>query len=277
MTARLPHCRPKGDGRLAMRLIEDLGLQSTTLTASPSSNTRYLWYQGRLQRLPSSLLTALTSPLTRSVPWSVLVKDVLSAPAPTTAQDQSLHEFMSRHYGRQVADVLVDAMMSGIYAGDVRQLSARSVLPALWRLDKEHGSTLLGGVRSWLRARAGAQASSAAAIRTSGSGSHNVRGNDGGAAQQSVQRGGGRFPDDVPPTTESAFVRRAGKASSVSFIGGMRTLIQALQKSCTEAGARIQLRTELECILPSHGGERGVRCRFRSADGSTRLEEVEHL
>ena len=64
--------RPVGRGRASLQLIERLGLQSQTLVSSPSARSRYIMQDGRLERLPTSVWGAVTSPLTRSLPWAAL-------------------------------------------------------------------------------------------------------------------------------------------------------------------------------------------------------------
>lgn len=59
--------------------------------------------------------------------------------------DESLGSFLERRLGsRQVADNLVSAVMHGIYAGDIYQLSAKSIMPFQWYLEGEYGSILKG-------------------------------------------------------------------------------------------------------------------------------------
>ena len=65
------------------------------------------------------------------------------------AGDESVHDFAARRIGPEATTVLVDAMVSGIYAGDVRRLSVRSTFPKLWRMEAEHGSLF----RAMLRRR----------------------------------------------------------------------------------------------------------------------------
>ena len=47
--------------------------------------------------------------------------------------EESVFDFVSRRIGDEAARVLVDAMVSGIYAGDVRSLSLPATFPKMWR------------------------------------------------------------------------------------------------------------------------------------------------
>ena len=55
---------------------------------------------------------------------------------------------MHRSQSGFAADVLIDAMITGIYCGDVRKLSIRSCLPRLVEIEEEYGSILYGFLRA---------------------------------------------------------------------------------------------------------------------------------
>jgi oxygen-dependent protoporphyrinogen oxidase len=60
-------------------------------------------------------------------------------------EDESVGSLLKRRFG--TADIghnIVSAVFHGIYAGDIYQLSAKSLLPKLWYMDGKYGS-LLGG------------------------------------------------------------------------------------------------------------------------------------
>lgn len=55
--------------------------------------------------------------------------------------DESIGSFITRRCGSSVlADNLLSAVFHGIYAGDIYQLSTRSILPRLWRLEEQYDS-----------------------------------------------------------------------------------------------------------------------------------------
>jgi oxygen-dependent protoporphyrinogen oxidase len=58
-------------------------------------------------------------------------------------------DFVARRIGAEAASVLVDAMVSGIYAGDVRNLSLPATFPKMHRMEVDHG----GLVRAMLARR----------------------------------------------------------------------------------------------------------------------------
>jgi protoporphyrinogen/coproporphyrinogen III oxidase len=56
-------------------------------------------------------------------------------------EDESVGSFLKRRFGNtHIGDNLTSAIIHGIYAGDIYQLSIRSLMPQLWYLEGLHGS-----------------------------------------------------------------------------------------------------------------------------------------
>ncbi|NXF70400.1 PPOX oxidase, partial [Ciccaba nigrolineata] len=109
----------------------------------PASRNRFLYAGGALHKLPSGLggLLRPVPPFSRALLWSG-VRDLL-APA-GTEPDESVHAFAHRRFGREVADIAVDSLCRGVFAGDCRALSIRSCFPALFEAERRWRSVLLG-------------------------------------------------------------------------------------------------------------------------------------
>ncbi|MEM8883074.1 MAG: protoporphyrinogen oxidase [Planctomycetota bacterium] len=125
-----------------LELVRALDLEPRLQRAREEAAIRYVFRKGKLRALPHKPPQFLTSdvlPLTGRLrallePWS--------RPAPE--RDESVREFAVRHLGRHAADILVDAFVTGIFAGDPARLSVRSAFPRLRALEQEHGSLLKG-------------------------------------------------------------------------------------------------------------------------------------
>ncbi|XP_074665253.1 protoporphyrinogen oxidase isoform X2 [Strix aluco] len=126
--------------------VSELGLESDVLPVPgdhPASQNRFLYAGGALHKLPSGLggLLRPVPPFSRALLWSG-VQDLL-APA-GTEPDESVHAFAHRRFGREVADIAVDSLCRGVFAGDCRALSIRSCFPALFEAERRWRSVLLG-------------------------------------------------------------------------------------------------------------------------------------
>jgi len=129
---RGPHsCRSRDTGVATLQLIEELGLQSELIGASPAAKKRFIYHGGRLHPLPM-VRTAIECLLKE---WRI---------PRGTAEDESVFDFFVRRCGTRVANTLIDPLVSGIYAGDMRQLSMQACFPALYRHEQEHGSLVKG-------------------------------------------------------------------------------------------------------------------------------------
>jgi oxygen-dependent protoporphyrinogen oxidase len=54
--------------------------------------------------------------------------------------DESVADFVERHYGREMVDRLADPLLSGVYGGESATLSVRAVLPRFAEMERTHGS-----------------------------------------------------------------------------------------------------------------------------------------
>jgi oxygen-dependent protoporphyrinogen oxidase len=103
-------------------LVDELGLADRVVRASETSKRRYVLHGGVLRALPMSPSSFLASPL---LSWGAKLR-VLGEPwaKPPPDHEETIREFVTRRLGREVADVLADAAVTGIYAGDPARLSS---------------------------------------------------------------------------------------------------------------------------------------------------------
>lgn len=124
-----------------------MGLAEQIRPASAASKTRYIvGHDGRMHAVPKSLLSAITSPLTKSMPFWLL-RDVIW-PASSSDRDLTIDEFFRPRIGPNATDLLASALAAGIYAGDSKRLSMRSCLPSIPDMVIEHRSLLRGLIKT---------------------------------------------------------------------------------------------------------------------------------
>ncbi len=137
-------CRPRGTGIHTLHLVEELGLQDQVIRGDTSACFRYLYTEQKLRKFPHHLLSYLFSPVMKGV-FRALLKDLITPKG--EGIDESIYDFCKRRLSPQLAERLIDPLISGIYAGDIRQLSFQSCFPFLYRLEQEHGSLIKGILR----------------------------------------------------------------------------------------------------------------------------------
>ena len=58
--------------------------------------------------------------------------------------DESVADFVRRHFGDEVTHTLAAPLLAGVFGGDVEKLSVRAVMPQMLALEREHGSLIAG-------------------------------------------------------------------------------------------------------------------------------------
>ncbi len=144
-------------------LVERLGLEGEIQKADDRAAKRFLYRDGHLHLLPSGPLSFLSSPVLSPKGRARLLCEPL-ARRKRNGSDETIYEFASRRIGAEAADVLIDAMVSGIFAGDTRELSLASTFPRLAEMEARHGSL----VRAMLASRRPRRAESGNRTNTGG-------------------------------------------------------------------------------------------------------------
>jgi oxygen-dependent protoporphyrinogen oxidase len=119
-------------------LISRIGLSGDLLPAAEASAKRFIFREGRLREVPLSPPRFLASDL---LSWRGRFR-VCGEPFARRSPegDETVFDFASRRIGREAAEILVDAMVSGVYAGDSRALSLASTFPRMREMEERHGS-----------------------------------------------------------------------------------------------------------------------------------------
>jgi oxygen-dependent protoporphyrinogen oxidase len=120
-----------------LALVNQLGLEPELVRADDAAEDRFIARDGRLRRVPTSPPAFLTSDVL-SLPGRLRV--LLEPFRPRGAGDESVFEFATRRIGREAAEVLVDAMVTGVFAGDSRRLSLPAAFPKMREMEERYGS-----------------------------------------------------------------------------------------------------------------------------------------
>ena len=119
---------------------------------SVAAQNRFVYYPDHLVRMPgpgtsllSNVTNLLSEPVFKGAIWGAIKEYYGAAPKrPDGVEDESIGSFISRRFGSGPADNLASAIIHGIYAGDIYNLSARTILPAQWETETKIGSVLQG-------------------------------------------------------------------------------------------------------------------------------------
>lgn len=134
-----PHSIRSKGGKVTLQLIEELKLQNEVIL--PAVTKRYLFFNNRLNPIPQNPLHLLFSPVSRGL-FSAILKDLFTSSNPES--DESIYNFVTRRFGTEIAERLFDPLTTGIYAGNIRELSIRSCFPQLHQWEQKKGSVIRG-------------------------------------------------------------------------------------------------------------------------------------
>jgi len=126
-------------------LVSDLGLLSEVQIASPMA-TRYLDFDERLHAMPMSVVGLLGTGLLSARGKLRLFAEPFVRRRGRDSENESVRDFFERRLGPEVAARFVEPFVSGIFAGDSRELSAAAVFPSLAEMERRHGSLLAGAI-----------------------------------------------------------------------------------------------------------------------------------
>ena len=121
-------------------MIDTIGFRDQVISHSFKDSKRYLYSKGKLKPVgPQELI--FSDLLSFNAKLSILKEPFTREHSQSS--DESIYDFMARRFSLEIAD-LVSYALQGIWAGDARQLSARSALTKLYEAEQEHGSVIGG-------------------------------------------------------------------------------------------------------------------------------------
>ncbi|MFC0523520.1 protoporphyrinogen oxidase [Pontibacillus salicampi] len=131
------------------RLIQDVGLEEELVSVSTGKS--YVHAREKLHEIPHGSYMGIptqVSPFLFSSLFSPAGKlkaagDFMKKKS-TSKDDQSLGEFFRYRLGDEVVENLIEPLLSGIYSGDIDNLSLMATFPNFYRLEQEHGSIVKG-------------------------------------------------------------------------------------------------------------------------------------
>jgi protoporphyrinogen/coproporphyrinogen III oxidase len=137
----------------ARELAEELGLGDEVMASNDATRKTYVLVDKKLQAMPDGMRMMVPSNLD-ALNGSDLFSDEakqafrneagrgeeLRACAPD--EDESVAEFVQRHFGEEVLENIGAPLLSGVFGGDVTKLSVRAVMAPFVAMEREHGSLI---------------------------------------------------------------------------------------------------------------------------------------
>jgi protoporphyrinogen/coproporphyrinogen III oxidase len=131
----------------AADLCRELGLGDQLIGSNDDRRKTYILVKSRLVPIPDGLMFMVPTrvlPIVFSELFSPstkfrMLREWFYQPR-NSSGDESVSDFLARHYGSELVERVADPLLSGVYGGDASQLSVRAVLPRFAQMEASHGS-----------------------------------------------------------------------------------------------------------------------------------------
>ncbi|KYQ49594.1 Protoporphyrinogen oxidase [Trachymyrmex zeteki] len=140
-------------GKNTLNLVEDLQLNDKLIHANlhhPVAKNRLVYMDEALHVLPNTLKGIFKTASLLDRPLINRIWTDLRAPK-VSKEDESIHSFVQRRLGQDIADNLISPIICGICAGDAREISVNFLLKSLFEAEQKHGSIVKGLVVKQLK------------------------------------------------------------------------------------------------------------------------------
>jgi oxygen-dependent protoporphyrinogen oxidase len=133
----------------ALELVKELGLSSELVFPLRENRGTYIFWDKKLRKLPEGLLLVVPTNIWSFI-WSDLlspwgkIRALLEVLIPPLGEEESVKEFISRRFGKEIYERIAEPLIGGIHGGDAEKLSLERVLPRFKELENNYGSVLRG-------------------------------------------------------------------------------------------------------------------------------------
>jgi len=125
-------------------LVRDLRLENEFVAGDPKAK-RYIFRKGRLHLVPFTPGGLIRTTVVDFRSKFRLFADVFGHTSPPQAEE-SLAEFVERKFGVEIADYLVDPLISTIFVADPHKMGMESAFPQLVEWERGYGSLIRGAL-----------------------------------------------------------------------------------------------------------------------------------
>ncbi len=134
----------------ALDLCRELGIADETISTVEGHRQSFVWFQGRLHPLPTAFLRPPINP------GEIVGSSLLSATGRKRAlrepqvparhgEDESVSDFITRRFGHEVLDRIMEPLTVGIFGCTSSRLSVKAAFPRLVEHERSFGKLLGAG------------------------------------------------------------------------------------------------------------------------------------
>ncbi len=123
-------------------LVKLLGLEDQVLASDAAAKKRYVLFGGKLEAMG---LRSFVNGYFSLKTIAALIREPFNRSR--SPEGESVANFISRRIGPELVEKALDPFVSGIYAGDPKDLSMRSAFPKLFEMERDYGSLIVAAFR----------------------------------------------------------------------------------------------------------------------------------
>jgi protoporphyrinogen/coproporphyrinogen III oxidase len=149
-------CGPDGwvsEKPWALELVKEIGLDDEVIHSNDATRKTYVLINGKLRAIPDGMrmmvprdLDALDASEIFSAEAKLAYHDEIRQAAMLRERapqdDESVATFIQRHFGDEVLEKIGAPLLSGVFGGDVGNLSVRAVMAPFVAMEREYGSLI---------------------------------------------------------------------------------------------------------------------------------------
>ncbi|MFN7919184.1 MAG: protoporphyrinogen oxidase [Bryobacteraceae bacterium] len=136
----------------ALELIRELGLEGEVIGSNDHQRVTYIVRNGDLVPMPDGLMMMVptkiwpmaTTPLLGLSTKIRMGLEYFRSPPAAPAEDRTVSDFVSDHYGAEAVEYLAEPLLAGVYGGSPDRLSVSATLPRFVELEQKYGSLTKG-------------------------------------------------------------------------------------------------------------------------------------
>lgn len=133
----------------ALQLCQRLGIADQLIGTNTAQRRAFVVFRGQLVEVPegftlmspAKISAVLKTPLLSWRGKLRLASELFVRPRTMTG-DESLTSFVTRRFGREAFDRLIQPLIGGIYTADPAKLSLSATLPQFLEMERQHGSVI---------------------------------------------------------------------------------------------------------------------------------------
>lgn len=129
-----------------LKFLKELGLEEEIVKANTISKKRFVYKKGKYRALPSGPISLLFSSYFSLANRFKILGEFFNTDKPV--QGISLYDLVTERFGQEAADYALDPFVSGVYAGNPKELLTDLCFPVLRKNIEQYGSILKGFIKN---------------------------------------------------------------------------------------------------------------------------------